>query len=111
MDQGNIIFKSQNESYTMVDLYLHNRFFGHKDSYNYYDIDVDNTLLFKKSNKEYIIRDKDVNKIIIAPLQLKIKSFYDVLYTFANNNRVIFIYNDDKEFLENVVKYRIKLLN
>ena len=44
MDQGNIIFKSQNEPYTMVDLYLHNRFFGHKDSYNYYDIDVDKIL-------------------------------------------------------------------
>ena len=36
--------------------------------------------------------------MIIAPLQLKIKSFYNELHTFANNNRVIFIYNDDKEF-------------
>ena len=31
-------------------------FFEHKDSYNYYDIDVDNILLFKKSNNEHIIR-------------------------------------------------------
>ena len=106
-----MFFKSQDESYTMVDLYLHNGFFGHKDSYSYYDIDIDNILLFKKSNSEYIIRDKDVNKIIIAPLQLEIKNFYDVLYTFANNNRVMFIYNDDKEFLENVEKYGIRLLN
>ena len=45
--------------------------------------------------------------MIIAPLQLKIKNFYNELNTFANNNRVMFIYNDDKEFLENVEKYRI----
>ena len=34
----------------------------------------------------------------IAPLQLKIKNFYNELWRFADNNRVIFIYNDDKEF-------------
>ena len=84
MDQENIMFfKNQDESYTMVDLYLHNRFFGYKDSYNYYDIDVDNILLFKKSNNEYIIRYKNVNKMIIAPLQLKIKnSFFGVNYIY-----------------------------
>ena len=84
MDQENIMFfKNQDESYTMVDLYLNNRFFGYKDSYNYYDIDVDNILLFKKSNNEYIIRYKNVNKMIIAPLQLKIKnSFFGVNYIY-----------------------------
>ena len=59
-----MFFKNQDESYTIVDLYLNNRFFGYKDSYNYYDIDVDKILLFKKSNNEYIIRYNDV------PLQL-----------------------------------------
>ena len=34
----------------------------------------------------------------VAPLQLKINNFYYELNTFANNNRVMFIYNDDKEF-------------
>ena len=50
MDQENIMFfKNQNESYTMIDLYLNNRFFGHKDSYSYYDTDADKMLLnFKK---------------------------------------------------------------
>ena len=49
MDQGNIMFfKNQEKSYTMVDLYLNNRFFGYKDSYNYYNIDVDKILLLKK---------------------------------------------------------------
>ena len=32
----------------MVDLYLSNKFLWYKDSYNYYDIDVDKILLFKK---------------------------------------------------------------
>ena len=44
MDQENMFFKNQDESYTMIYLYLHDRFFGHKDSYNYYDIDVDKIL-------------------------------------------------------------------
>ena len=65
MYQENLIFfKNQDKSYTMVDLYLSNIFFGYKDTYNYYDIDVDKILLFKKSNNEYIIRYNDV------PLQL-----------------------------------------
>ena len=36
--------------------------------------------------------------MIIVPLQLKIRNFYNELNTFANNNRAMFIYNDDKEF-------------
>ena len=58
MDQGNIMFyKNQNKSYTMTNLYLnHNTFSGHKDSYNYYDSDVDKILLFVKSDNQYIIR-------------------------------------------------------
>ena len=59
----------------MVDLYQ-NRFFGHKDSYNYYDVNIYKMLLFKKSDDQYIIRYKDVNKLKIAPLQLKIKNFF-----------------------------------
>ena len=75
MGQENILFfKNQNESYTMVDLYQ-NRFFGYKDSYNYYDNDV-GKILFKISDGEYIIRYKDVNKLKIAPLQLKIIFFW-----------------------------------
>ena len=100
MDQENIMFfKNQDKSYTMVDLYLNNRFFGYKDSYNYYDIDVDKILLFKKINNEYIIRYNDVNKMRIVPLQLKINNFYNDLHIYANNNnnRVKPIQSDDKE--------------
>ena len=89
----------------MIDLYLnHNIFSGYKDSYTQmflilYDIDVDKILLFKNGDNEYIIRYNDVNKMTIAPLQLKIKNFYNELYRyrFSDNNRVTFIYNDDKE--------------
>ena len=98
MDQENIMFfENDDKSYTMVDLYLNDRFLGYKDSYNYYDIDVDKILLFKKSDNEYIIRYNDVNKMMIVPLQLKINNSYNEINTLAKNNRVMFIYNDDKE--------------
>ena len=49
MDQENIMFfENDDKSYTMVDLYLNNRYLGYKGSYNYYDIDVDKILLSKK---------------------------------------------------------------
>ena len=33
----------------------------------------------------------------IAPLQLKINNFYNELYRFADNNRAIFIDNEEKK--------------
>ena len=94
-----MFFENDDKSCTVIDLYLnHNIFFGYKDSYNYYDIDIDKILLFKKSDNEYIIRYNDVNKMMIVPLQLKINNSYNEINTLANNNRVMFIYNDDKEF-------------
>ena len=82
MDRENIMFfENDDESYTMVDQYLdNNRFFGYKDSYNYDYIDVDNILLFKKSDNEYIIRYNNINKMKIAPLQSK-KRIFMVNYT------------------------------
>ena len=68
----------------------------YKDSYNYYDIDVKKILLIKNSYNEYFIRYYDVYKMKFVPLQLKAKNFYNELNTFANNNRVTFIHNDDK---------------
>ena len=98
MDQeNNMFFKNQDQSYTMVNLYLNNIFFGYKDSYNYYDFDVDKTLLFKKSYNQYIVRYYDINKMKIVPSQLKIKNFFSELHTFINNDRIMFIYSDDKE--------------
>ena len=48
MDQeNNMLFENNDKPYTMIDLYLNDRFLGHKDSYNY-DTDVNKILLFKK---------------------------------------------------------------
>ena len=79
MDQKNMFFKNNYKSYT-IDLYL-NRFLGYKDSYNYYDIDVDK-ILFKKSDSKYIIRYNNVNKMMIVPLQLKINNSYHEINAF-----------------------------
>ena len=54
-----MFFKNQDESYTMADLYLNNRFLRYKGSYNYYDIDVNKILLFKKSNCSIAIKNKE----------------------------------------------------
>ena len=63
---------------TVVDLYINsNRYLKYIDPYNYYDIDVDKTLLFQKSCNEYIIRYNNVNKMMILPLQLKINNSYN----------------------------------
>ena len=98
MDQGNIMFMGNMDNlYAIVDLFQ-NKFFRYKDSYNYYDINVKKKLLIKNSYKEYFIRYYDVNKMKFVPLQLKTKNFYNELNTFAYNNRVMFIHNDDKEF-------------
>ena len=94
-----VFFENGDKSRTVIDLYLNHRMFlGYEDFHNYYDIDVGKILLFKKSDNEYIIRYNDVNEKTIAPLKLKIKSFYNELYRFSDTNTVIFIYNDDKEY-------------
>ena len=83
MDQNNITsFANNDKSYTIIGLYLTIRFLGYKDSYNYYDINIDKILLFKKSDNEYIIRYNDVNKMMIVPLQLKINNSYNEINTF-----------------------------
>ena len=98
-----MFFENDDESYTMVDLYLdNNRFFGYKDSYNYYDIDVDNILLFKKSYNEYIIRYNDVNKMTVVPLKLKTNNFYGELHSLKNNITLMPIESNDKELLKKI---------
>ena len=92
----NMFFENDDKSYTMVNQYINNRYLECIGSYNYYDTDVDKMLLFKKSDNEYIIRYNDANKMMIVPLQLKVKNFYNELNTLKNNNKVMFIYNDHK---------------
>ena len=97
-----MFFENDDKSYTMVDIYLNDRFLGQKDSYNYYDIDVHKILLFKKSNNEFIIRYNDVYYAKIIPLQLRIDNFYGDIQvdTYSNNNRVMSIFSDDKEIFK-----------
>ena len=97
-----MFFDNDDKSYTMVDLYLNDRFLGYKDSYNYYDIDVDKILLFKKSDNEYIIRYNDVNKMTIAPLQLKIKNFFAKIHKLKNNITVMSIQSDNKKLFRKI---------
>ena len=83
MDQNNITsFENDDKSYTIIDLYLNSRFLWCKDSYNYYDIDVDEILFFKKVDNEYIIRYIDVNEMMVVPLQLKINNSCNEINTF-----------------------------
>ena len=92
-----MFFENDDISYTIVDLYLNNRCFGYKDSYNYHDIDVDKISLFKKSDNEYIIRYNDVNKMTAVPLQLKLNNFFGKLHALKNNIKLMSIKSDDKE--------------
>ena len=114
MAEENIIFfENDDKSYSMVDLHINSDiYFDYEDSYNYYDIDVKKILLIKNSYNEYFIRYYDVNKMMIVPLQLKINNLYNEINTLENNNRVMFIYNNDKEFLRKCIEiWGIRLLN
>ena len=67
-------------------------------------MDQENIMFFENDDKSHTMVDlylndrfRVLNKRIIIPPQLKAKNFYNELNTFANNNRAMFIYNDDKE--------------
>ena len=48
--------------------------------------------------------------MMIVPLQLKISDSYNEINTPTNNNRVMFIYNDDKEFLRKCIEIWDKII-
>ena len=104
MAQENIRFYEYGDGlYNMVDLYLFgDKFFECEDSYNYYDFDVDKILLYEKNDDKYVIRYNDVNKMIIAPLQLKINNFCDEIHKFKNNIALMSIQRSDKEFFRKI---------
>ena len=92
-----MFFKKQDESYSMINLYLCDRFFGYKKSYNYYDIVADKILLFKESGGKYFIRCNDVYYTKVITLKLRIDNFYGGICIYANNDRVMYIQIDDKK--------------
>ena len=57
MNRENIMFCKESgiKSYSFTDLHIlgYNTSFGYEDSYNYYNIDVDKILLFRKRDNEY----------------------------------------------------------
>ena len=77
MDSKNIsFFELDGKSYLLIDQNLFgSKWYNYKDAYNYYDTDVNNILLYKKSDNDYVIRYIDKYRSAIAPLQIKIKFF------------------------------------
>ena len=103
MARKNINFyEYDGESYYMVDWYFYDRFFWHKDSSNYYDIDVDKILLYKKNNNKYVIRYNDVNKMNVVPLQFKINNCNDIIHEIKYSNTLILIKSNDKELFRKI---------
>ena len=47
---------------------------------------------------------------MIVRLQLKINNLYNEINTLENNNRVMFIYNNDKEFFRKCIKIWDKII-
>ena len=78
MAPKNISFIEQDDkSYLLIDHYfLVSKWYFYEDTYNYYDIDVNNILPYKKSDNEYVIRHIDKYRSAIAPLQIKLKINY-----------------------------------
>ena len=92
-------------------MYLdNNRFYGYIDSYNYYDIDVDKIIIYKRSDNEYFIRYYDVKKINYVPLQLKIKIFSGKIHKFKNYITLIYIQSDDKNFFRTIREIQNKII-
>ena len=87
-----------------------NRFYGYKDSYNYYDIDVDTITVYKKSDNEYFIRYHGVNKMNYVPLQLKIKNFSGKIHKLKNYITLMSIESDDKELFRKIRKIWNKII-
>ena len=47
---------------------------------------------------------------MIVPLRLKRNYFYNKMNAFKNNNKVVFIYNDDKEFFRKCIEIWDKII-
>ena len=77
-DCKDVIFDCEDTNFDCKDT-----IFDYEDAYHHYDIDVDIILLIKSGSK-YLIRYKHSNKIVVVPLQLKIKIFtmkYKIIIT------------------------------
>ena len=96
MNPKNLKFYVSNESYFIIDQYKKDTCFYDEDTYYYYDIDIDKISLYKKRD----IRYNHSNKMDIVLLQLKIKNFYYEIRDYKNGDKMIYIENSNKEFVE-----------
>ena len=104
-------FEQDDESYLLIVHYFRiDHWHNYEDAYNYYDIDVNNILPYKKSDNEYVIRHIDKYRSAIAPLQLKIKSFYYEIQDYNNDDNIIYIENSDERFFEKMRKIWNKIV-
>ena len=105
-------FEVDDESYLLIDHhFLIPKWYNYKDAYNYYDIDVNNILRYKKSDNEYVVRYIDKYRSAIALLQIKIKNHFVEMHKLKNDITLMSIEKMIKNFLENLEKYGIRLLN
>ena len=106
MNTKNIsFFELDDKSYLITDQsFLGYKWYNYEDSYNYYDINVNYLLLYKKSDNEYVIRYNDKYKSAFAPLQLRIKNFSSKMEIYTNDDKVMSIYSDDEELFKKCKK-------
>ena len=109
MDSENIsFFELDNKSYLIIDQYIFgSKWYNYKDPYSYHNINVNNIVPYKKSDDvdddKYVIRYIDKYRSVIAPLQL-ISNFFCEMEIYTNNDKVMFIYSDDKELFKKLRK-------
>ena len=96
-----IIHDFYDGSYGISDIqFTRSSYYNYKDSYNYYNINVNNILSNKKSDNEYVIIYIDKCKSTIAPLQLKINKFYYEIHEYDNGNEIVYIEKNDEELFK-----------
>ena len=77
-------------------------------AYNYYNINVNNIILYKSDN-ECVIRYTDANKSIFAPLQIKINIFFGNIHKLKINITLVSIKSDDKELFKKLREIRNRI--
>ena len=84
---------------------------GYKSVYNYYYIDIDKIMVYKKSKNEYFIRYHDVNKMNYVSLQLKIKTFSSKIHRLENCITLMSIESTIKKKLREIWNSTIKIID
>ena len=104
-------FEQDDESYLLIDHYFFvSKWYFYEDAYNYYDIDVNNVLPYKKSDNQYVIRYIDNYRSAIAPLQIKNKKIICSIHKLKNYITLMSTQSHDKELFKKLRKIRNKII-